>query len=224
MDSIERIRANFFKNNSVNQSVIERMGTHFAESIRVKQQTLAELAPEIAIAGELIVHCFLNNNKILVCGNGGSAADAQHFASEMINRFEKERPSLPAMALTTDTSTLTSIANDYRYEDIFAKQLRALGQAGDLLFLITTTGNSKNLIEAWKVAEKRSLYTLALTGKDGGLLAQLLNPARSIELRVPSHSTARVQETHLLIIHCLCDFIDQKLFDSCQTKSKSNTE
>jgi D-sedoheptulose 7-phosphate isomerase len=171
-----------------------------------------EALPEIILAAsQLLVECLLNNNKILVCGNGGSAADSQHFASEMINRFETERPSLPAIALTTDTSTITSIANDYSYNEVFAKQIRALGQAGDTLLLITTSGNSESILRACDAAQSRDLKIIALTGKEGGSLAGLLN-STDIEIRVLGSSTARIQETHLLIIHCLCDLIDKQLF------------
>jgi len=150
---------------------------------------------------------------VLSCGNGGSAGDAQHFSSEMLNRFERERPSLPAIALSTDTSTLTSIANDYSFNEIFSKQIRALGQAGDILLAYTTSGNSGNIIEAIKAAHDRDMTVITITGKDGGQLSSLsLLKDHDIELRVPSHSTARIQETHLLITHCLCDLIDYQLF------------
>ena len=192
-------------------NLIARIKTHFSESIRTKSDA-AETLPEIILAAsELFVKCLLNNNKILVCGNGGSAADSQHFASEMINRFETERPSLPAIALTTDTSTITSIANYYSYSEIFAKQIRALGQAGDILLIISTSGNSENILKACEAAQSRDLRSIALTGKEGGALAGLLS-STDIEIRVQGTSTARVQETHLLIIHCLCDLIDKQLF------------
>ncbi len=191
--------------------LLTRIKTHFSESIRTKSDA-AEILPEIILAAsQLFVKCLLNNNKILVCGNGGSAADSQHFASEMINRFETERPSLPAIALTTDTSTITSIANDYSYNEVFAKQIRALGQAGDTLLLITTSGNSESILRACEAAQSRDLKIIALTGKEGGSLAGLLN-STDIEIRVLGSSTARIQETHLLIIHCLCDLIDKQLF------------
>ena len=191
--------------------LLTRIKTHFSESIRTKSDA-AETLPEIILAAsQLLVECLLNNNKILVCGNGGSAADSQHFASEMINRFETERPSLPAIALTTDTSTITSIANDYSYNEVFAKQIRALGQAGDTLLLITTSGNSESILRACEAAQSRDLKLIALTGKEGGSLAGLLN-STDIEIRVLGSSTARIQETHLLVIHCLCDLIDKQLF------------
>ena len=154
--------------------------------------------------------CLLNNGKILSCGNGGSAGDAQHFSSEMLNRFEMERPGLPAMALTTDSSTLTSIANDYCYEDIFSKQVRALGQPGDCLLAISTSGNSENVLRAVQAAHERNVQVVALTGRDGGKMAGIYREG-DVELRVPATSTARIQEVHLLVIHCLCDLIDRRL-------------
>lgn len=153
----------------------------------------------------------LAGGKILSCGNGGSAGDAQHFSSEMLNRFERERPGLPAVALSTDTSTITSIANDYEYAEIFAKQVRALGQQGDLLLAISTSGNSENVLRAIVTAHEKGMAVVALTGRDGGKLAAMLGE-KDRELRVPAESTARIQEVHLLIIHCLCDFIDTRLF------------
>lgn len=191
--------------------LLTRIKTQFSESIRTKSDAAETLPKIILAASQLLVECLLNNNKILVCGNGGSAADSQHFASEMINRFETERPSLPAIALTTDTSTITSIANDYSYNEVFAKQIRALGQAGDTLLLITTSGNSESILRACDAAQSRDLKIIALTGKEGGSLAGLLN-STDIEIRVLGSSTARIQETHLLIIHCLCDLIDKQLF------------
>jgi D-sedoheptulose 7-phosphate isomerase len=197
--------------------LLTRIKTHFEESIETKKKASSILAETILEASQLFVQCLLNNNKILACGNGGSAADSQHFASEMINRFETERPSLPAIALTTDTSTITSIANDYSYNDIFVKQIRALGQAGDILLLISTSGNSENILRACEAGQNRELKIIALTGKDGGSLSSILNNSTDIEIRVPSSSTARIQETHLLIIHCLCDLIDKQLFGKVYT-------
>lgn len=192
-------------------NLLTRVKTHFSESIRTKSDA-AETLPEIILAAsKLLVNCFMDGHKVLVCGNGGSSADSQHFASEMINRFEIERPSLPAIALTTDTSTITSIANDYSYSEIFAKQIKALGQAGDILLIISTSGNSENILKACEAAQSRDLKIIALTGKEGGALASMLS-STDIEIRVQSSSTARIQETHLLIIHCLCDLIDTQLF------------
>ena len=158
-----------------------------------------------------MVEALVNDKKILCCGNGGLAADAQHFSSEMLNRYERERPALPAIALTTDTSTITSIANDYHFDEIFAKQIRALGQAGDILLVYSTSGHSANIISAIQTAHDKELTVIALTGKDGGKLSSVLNET-DIEIRVPSNSTARIQEVHLLITHCFCDLIDQQLF------------
>ena len=190
---------------------IDRIKTHMLESAEVKRLAAEYLGPLIATAGDAMVQCLIANNKILACGNGGSAGDAQHFSSEMLNRYERERPSLPAIALTTDTSTLTSIANDYSYAEIFAKQIKGLGQAGDILLAISTSGHSLNVLRAIETAHDRQMTVVALTGKDGGAIAELLKPG-DIEIRVPSDRTARIQEVHLLIIHCLCDMIDQSLF------------
>jgi len=154
-----------------------------------------------------------NDGKILSCGNGGSAGDAQHFSSELLNRFERERPGLPAVALTTDSSTLTSIANDYAYEDIFAKQIRALGRGGDVLLAISTSGNSENVNRAIAAAHERSMQVVALSGRDGGQMAEILS-AGDVEIRVPAERTARIQEVHLVVIHCLFDLIDESLFGS----------
>ncbi|MBV1952177.1 MAG: phosphoheptose isomerase [Cycloclasticus sp.] len=194
-------------------SLKERIYQHFTDSIQTKHDAVELLAPHIETAAQTIVQSLLNSNKVLSCGNGGSAGDAQHFSSEMLNRFERERPSLPAIALSTDTSTITSIANDYSYNEIFSKQIRALGQSGDILLAYTTSGNSGNIIDAIKAAHDRDMTVITVTGKDGGQLSSLsLLSDQDIELRVPSNSTARIQETHLLITHCLCDLIDYQLF------------
>ena len=184
---------------------------HFETSIETKQQSLHTLVDLIAISAEIFTECLLAGHKILSCGNGGSAGDATHFSSELVNRFEMERPGLPAIALTTDTSVITSIANDYSYQQIFARQIRALGQAGDALLAITTSGNSANVLEAVSAAHDRDIKVVALTGKNGGELTERLRPG-DVEVRVPSDKTARIQETHLLIIHCWCDLIDQRIF------------
>ena len=189
----------------------QRITHHFSESIQTKKETLNKLGTTLELASQKIVETLINDKKILTCGNGGSAGDAQHFSSEMLNRFERERPALPAIALTTDTSTLTSIANDYHYNQVFAKQISALGQRGDLLLVYTSSGHSDSIIQAVKRAHEKQMHVIALTGKDGGLLASILNNV-DIELRVSSDSTARIQETHLLITHCLCDLIDHQLF------------
>lgn len=182
----------------------------FNDSIQTKSEALDLLATPIAEAAQLIVSRMMEGGKILSCGNGGSAADAQHFSSEMLNRFERERPGLPAFALTTDSSTITSIANDYDYEEVFAKQVRALGQPGDLLLAISTSGASPNVNAAIEAAQEREMYVVALSGKDGGRQTTLLSE-NDKEIRVPSETTARIQEVHLLTIHCLCDLIDQQL-------------
>lgn len=189
----------------------DRIGQHFQDSIDVKQKSLGVLVEPIHRAGEAMVNCLLNNGKILSCGNGGSAGDAQHFSAELLNRFEKERPGLPAVALTTDTSTLTAIANDYSYEEIFSKQVSALGQAGDVLLAISTSGNSGNVAAAMRAARERDMRMVVLSGNEGGIMASLLGE-QDIEVRVPSNRTARIQEVHLVVIHCLCDFIDTRLF------------
>jgi D-sedoheptulose 7-phosphate isomerase len=191
--------------------VQDRLLQHFNASIETKAQAAELLPPYIEHAAGMMVASLVNGGKILSCGNGGSAGDAQHFSSEMLNRFERERPSLPAIALTTDSSTVTSIANDYSYNEIFSKQIRALGNEGDILLAISTSGGSKNVIEAIKAAHDRDMQVVALTGKDGGNMASLLTD-NDIEIRVPSEVTARIQEVHLLVIHCLCDLIDCSLF------------
>ena len=188
----------------------QRIRDIFNESIKLKTESVGLLAPLIAGASSLMADGLLREHKILSCGNGGSAADAQHFSSEMLNRFEMERPGLPAIALTTDTSTLTSIANDYQFADIFSKQIRALGQPGDILLAISTSGNSHNIIHAIDAAHDRSMTVIALTGRDGGEVANLMRDA-DIEIRVPGWNTARIQEVHLMIIHSLCDLVDRQL-------------
>ena len=187
-----------------------RVREHFAESIATKQISVEVISDSIAAAGELMSQALLNDGKILSCGNGGSAADSQHFSSELLNRFERERPGLPAMALTTDASTVTSISNDYAYEEIFSKQVRALGKPEDVLLGISTSGNSENVIRAIAAAHERGMRVVALTGRDGGRMADIFTPD-DVEIRVPATRTARIQEVHLVIIHCLCDLIDTSL-------------
>jgi D-sedoheptulose 7-phosphate isomerase len=191
----------------------ERIQSLFNQSIQTKIESLPLLIGPISNAADLIVRRLLEGGKILSCGNGGSAGDAQHFSSEMLNRYERERPGLPAIALTTDSSTVTSIANDYDYSLVFARQVEALGQPSDLLLAISTSGNSSNVNYAVQSAHEREMSVVALTGRDGGELGKLLT-ASDVELRVPSDVTARIQETHLLIIHCLCDLVDQHLLGS----------
>ncbi|MGB8855121.1 MAG: phosphoheptose isomerase [Burkholderiales bacterium] len=185
----------------------QRITKHFNDSAALKQKMKTVLAEPIAAAGQRMAQCLLNDGKILACGNGGSAADCQHFAAELLNRFEMERPGLAAMALTTDSSTMTSIANDYAFEQIFSKQVRALGQPNDVLLAISTSGNSKNVIEAIFAAHERGMAVVALTGRDGGHIAPLLD-ANDFHICVEHENTARIQEVHLLTLHCLCDAID----------------
>ena len=187
--------------------LITRISENFSESAHLKLQSMDALAGPIAAAAERMVQCLKSDGKILACGNGGSAADSQHFAAELLNRFERERPGLAAMALTTDTSTLTSIANDYDYDQVFSKQVRALGHAGDLLLAISTSGNSRNVIAAMEAAHQAQMGVIALTGRNGGKMAEALRPA-DVHICVPAQSTARIQEVHLLTLHCLCDAID----------------
>jgi len=184
-----------------------RVTRHFADSAQTKLAAVEALAQPIVRATEVMVASLLANGKILACGNGGSAADSQHFAAELLNRFERERPGLAAMALTTDTSTLTSIANDYDYNQVFSKQVLALGQPRDVLLAISTSGNSPNVVAAIRAAHERDMRVVALTGKGGGEIGKHLAPA-DVHICVPHTVTARIQEVHLLILHCLCDGID----------------
>lgn len=192
-------------------SLTDSIRSHFADSIAAKQAALAVLVPPISQATGLLTGALREGGKILSCGNGGSAGDAQHFSAELLNRFERERPGLAAVALSTDTSTLTSIANDYAYEQVFSKQVSALGRAGDVLLAISTSGNSPNVVAAIAAAHERGMKVVALTGRNGGRMAGAVRPG-DIEIRVPAERTARIQEVHLLVIHCLCDGIDQALF------------
>jgi D-sedoheptulose 7-phosphate isomerase len=191
----------------------ERIQALFNQSIQTKIDALPLLIRPISEAAQLIFERLLQGNKILSCGNGGSAGDAQHFSSEMLNRYERDRPGLPAIALTTDSSTITSIANDMDFSAIFARQVEALGQPRDLLLAISTSGNSDNVNRAVQSAHEREMSIVALTGRDGGNLGKLLSPG-DVEIRVPAEVTARIQETHLLVIHCLCDLVDQQLLGS----------
>ncbi|ARR50230.1 TPA: phosphoheptose isomerase [Photobacterium damselae] len=191
--------------------MLDSIRESFTESIQTQIAAAEALPDAIAKAAQVMVQSLLNGNKILCCGNGGSAANAQHFASCLINRFETERPSLPALALTADTTILTAVANDYSGDQVFSKQVRALGQAGDVLFVLSTSGNSKNIIKAMEAALTRDMTIIALTGKDGGEMAGLLG-THDVEIRIPSQRTARIQEVHLLTIHTLCDLIDRVLF------------
>jgi D-sedoheptulose 7-phosphate isomerase len=188
-----------------------RVAEQFAESANLKLSASQPLSAPIARAGALLAQALREGGKVLACGNGGSAADSQHFAAELINRFEIERAPLAAIALTTDTSNLTSIANDYAYEQVFAKQLRALGRRGDVLLALSTSGNSANVVEAIRVAHELGVRVIALTGNGGGKMAALLGPD-DVHVCVPHKRTARIQEVHLLALHCLCDLIDHQLF------------
>ena len=189
---------------------IKRIREHFADSAQLKLDAAEALAPAVARAAHLMTDCLFADGKILACGNGGSAADAQHFAAELVGRFERERPELPAISLATDTSLLTAVANDYAFEQVFAKQVRALGAKGDVLLAISTSGNSANVTAAIAAAHEREMHIVALTGKGGGRAGELLAPG-DVHLCVPHGRTMRIQEVHLLIIHCLCDAIDATL-------------
>jgi len=188
----------------------DRILGHFQASAQTKLDAAEALAPAIEQAARHMVHCLTQGGKILACGNGGSAADAQHFASLMINRFEQERPGLAAIALTTDTSILTSIANDSTYDQVFARQVKVLGQPGDILLAISTSGNSPSVVQAVAAAHTRSMPVIALTGHSGGVLAEQMQDD-DVFLCVPAESSARIQEVHLLAIHCLCDAVDSVL-------------
>jgi D-sedoheptulose 7-phosphate isomerase len=187
--------------------LVARINQHFAESVNLKLEAAKALADPLRRAAERMVQCLMSEGKIMACGNGGSAADAQHFTAELLNRFEMDRPGLAAFALTTDASTVTSIANDFDFEQVFAKQVRALGQPADLLLAISTSGNSRNVIQAVQAAHDRQMGVIALTGRNGGMLGELLG-AEDIHVCVPHANTARVQEVHILCIHCMCDAID----------------
>jgi D-sedoheptulose 7-phosphate isomerase len=187
--------------------LISRISENFSESAHLKLQTMDALAAPIAQAAERMVQCLKRDGKILACGNGGSAADCQHFSAELLNRFEMERPSLAAISLTTDTSTLTSIANDYDFDQVFSKQVRGLGHANDVLLAISTSGNSRNVLAAIDAAHEAGMSVVALTGRDGGKMSELL-ASNDIQICVPANNTARIQEVHLLALHCICDAID----------------
>ena len=188
----------------------DKINKMLEESIELQKKLTIFIPEKVEETVNMITSCLKQGNKVLLCGNGGSAGDAQHFSSEMLNRFEMERPGLPAVALTTDSSTLTSIANDYSYDQVFSKQVSALGQQGDILLAISTSGNSTNVNRAIKASHEREMQVIALSGKHGGDMASLLT-ADDVEIRVPSDSTARIQEVHLLAIHCICDLVDHQL-------------
>ncbi|MEY2803980.1 MAG: hypothetical protein RL657_1316 [Pseudomonadota bacterium] len=188
----------------------QRIAQQFIDSADLKYQAAEQMSKPIADAVQALLACVTNGGKVLACGNGGSAADCQHFAAEFVGRFERERPELAAIALTTDSSILTAIANDYHYDQIFAKQVRALGQPGDVLLAISTSGNSSNVIAAMQAAHEREMTVVALTGKGGGRMGTLLRET-DFHLCVPHERTARIQEVHLLTLHCLCDGVDTML-------------
>ncbi|WP_449414127.1 phosphoheptose isomerase [Pandoraea soli] len=190
---------------------IERIQQHFTDSVETKLAARDALPEYIAAAADVMFEALSNGNKILACGNGGSAADCQHFAAELVGRFERERPELPAIALTTDSSILTAIGNDYNFDAIFSKQVRALGHEGDVLLAITTSGNSGNVLAAIEAAHDRGMHVIALTGKGGGKVNAALGEL-DVHICVPADRTARIQEVHLLTIHCLCDLVDAMLF------------
>lgn len=192
-------------------TIEQRIAGHFADSIATKQRVADSLAPHIAAAARAMAECLKSGGKILSCGNGGSAADAQHFAAELVGRFEREREELAAIALTTDSSIMTAIANDYSFDEIFAKQVRALGKPGDILFAISTSGNSKNVVAAIEAAHKKGLRIIGMTGRSGGKIGDMTR-TQDVLLNVDAPATARIQEVHLLALHCLCDAIDQLLF------------
>ena len=196
----------------IKNNLEQRVRNHFFDSIETKKKAAETMPEDIVRAINLMHHALTSEKKILACGNGGSAADAQHFAAELVGRFERERRELPAIALSTDSSILTAIANDYSYEVIFSKQIRALGQAGDVLLGISTSGNSANVIAAIEAAHLKGMSVIAFTGKDGGKIKNILKNS-DVHLCVPAERTARIQETHLLLLHCLCDGVDHLMFD-----------
>ncbi|MDU0354055.1 phosphoheptose isomerase [Paraglaciecola aquimarina] len=191
--------------------MLDHIKANFTESIQTKIAAIEILPEPISNATLMMVNALINGNKILCCGNGGSAVSAQHFSSMMLNKFERDRPSLPSMALTADGATLSSIANDFEFNQVYSKQIRALGQAGDILLVISTSGNSENIVSAMEAALSRDMTIVALTGNDGGKMAGLVGPS-DVEIRVPSNRPARVQEVHYLVVHSLCDGIDNCLF------------
>jgi D-sedoheptulose 7-phosphate isomerase len=197
--------------NQSDAALTSRIAAHFEESARLKLAAAAALTEPVVRASHLFAQSLKAGGKALACGNGGSAADAQHFAAELVNRFERERPPLAAIALTTDTSTLTSIANDYAWEQVFSKQVRAIGRKGDVLLAISTSGNSGNVLHAIGAAHEVGVQVVALTGAGGGKIAAALE-SRDVSICVPHKVTARIQEVHLLVLHCLCDAIDHELF------------
>lgn len=194
----------------------QRIQQHFIDSADLKYQTAQLLSKPIADAVQAILACVTSGGKVLACGNGGSAADAQHFAGEFVGRFERERPELAAIALTTDTSVLTCIANDYDYSVVYSRQVRALGSSGDVLLAISTSGNSANVLAAIEAAHERDMTVVALTGRSGGKMAQALRDT-DVHICVPHDRTIRIQEVHILVIHCICDAVDNQLLGEQET-------
>ena len=189
--------------------------THFEEGVELRRRMAETMPAQIARAGQALAAALKGGGKALACGNGGSAADSQHFAAEIVGRFERERPGMPAIALTVDTSALTAIANDYDFDRVFSKQVEALGARGDVLLGISTSGNSKNVIEAIKAAQAKDMLVIALTGRDGGAMGRMLRP-QDFHLNVAHPRTMRVQEVHLLVIHCLCEVVDNVIYGAKQ--------
>jgi len=190
---------------------VANLRSHFEEGVELRRRMAETLPKEIARAGEALAAALEGGRKVLACGNGGSAADSQHFAAEIVGRFERERPGMPAIALTVDTSALTAIANDYDWDRVFAMQVSALGQAGDMLLAISTSGNSKNVVKAIEAAHAKNMSVIALTGRDGGAMGRMLRP-QDFHLNVAHPRTMRVQEIHLLVVHCLCEVVDNVIF------------
>lgn len=188
----------------------QRIEQHFIDSADLKYQAAQVLSKPIVAAVQAILASVTSGGKVLACGNGGSAADAQHFAAEFVGRYERERPELAAIALTVDTSIITAIANDYNFDAIFSKQVRALGGAGDVLLALSTSGNSGNVLAAIEAAHEREMTVVALTGRSGGKIAGVLRET-DVHICVPHERTARIQEVHLLVLHCICDGVDAQL-------------
>lgn len=199
--------------------LLERIRINFYDSIEVKNRAVQTLLPTILAAGKFLAQCLRSGNKILSCGNGGSASDAMHFTTEIANRFQIERDGLAAISLVSDVAVLTAAANDYGYQSVFARQIQALGKSGDVLLALSTSGNSQNVIEAIRKAHECGMGVVALTGNAGGVMANFLGPA-DVEIRVPAKTTPRIQETHILIIHCLCDLIDRLLYEDKFSEEK----
>jgi D-sedoheptulose 7-phosphate isomerase len=195
----------------------QRIHQNFIDSADLKYQAAEALCKPIAAAVQAVLACVTSGGKVLVCGNGGSAADAQHFAAEFVGRYERERPELAAIALTTDTSIITAIANDYDFNVIFSRQVRALGQPGDVLLAITTSGNSGNVLAAVDAAHEREMVVIGLTGRGGGKMTHALKDT-DVHICVPHDRTARVQEVHLLTLHCICDAVDAQLLGDQETR------